>query len=338
MKKFVIIFAVISLLVLVSGCLTINKEADKTEASPGDTITYTITVTYENDDGETDTRSLDVYASVDGLDFNDDKDEDKKNDDEKDNDKDKNGEDNGQLDYLSLIHDVKVVDSLVDLGEDGDIGTMKPGDKKVIEYEYVIPDNFLGELENTATVTWKNSFEDEWEESATFSVMVAEEKESEIPAAPKEETSATYVIVASSGNGGSISGEGSTTINEGDSKTYTMTPAPDPAPGEYYTISDVLVNGISVGAVSSYTFENIQGDHTIYVDFGRNVPVKKPPSDLKEAEQPPHTVKEIPVDLAEIKELPYTGFSWIYPFVGLAMLLAASGFLLAFKKLRKYSI
>jgi len=74
----------------------------------------------------------------------------------------------------------------------------------------------------------------------------------------------TYNITASAGLGGSISPSGTITVNYGDSKTFTITP------NTGYHISDVKVDGKSVGAVSTYTFTNITDNHTIEVTFEKN--------------------------------------------------------------------
>ncbi len=76
-----------------------------------------------------------------------------------------------------------------------------------------------------------------------------------------EEPPTTYTITATKEGNGSISDEGVTTLNEGESKTYTITPDTG------YVITDVSVDGESVGAVESYTFENVTGDHIIYAIF-----------------------------------------------------------------------
>ncbi|MDD2299124.1 MAG: hypothetical protein PHU69_05720 [Fermentimonas sp.] len=47
------------------------------------------------------------------------------------------------------------------------------------------------------------------------------------------------------------------TLSKGSSKTFTITAQ------DGYLISDVLVDGKSVGAVSSYTFSNVTKAHTI---------------------------------------------------------------------------
>lgn len=70
-----------------------------------------------------------------------------------------------------------------------------------------------------------------------------------------------YNISASAGAGGSISPSGTTTLVKGDSKTFSITPSSG------YKISSVKVDGASVGAVSSYTFNNITSGHTISVTF-----------------------------------------------------------------------
>jgi len=74
-------------------------------------------------------------------------------------------------------------------------------------------------------------------------------------------TIATRTIVASAGTGGSISPSGSVSVNCGSDQTFTITP------DGCHTIGDVLVDGVSVGAVSSYTFTNVTADHTIAASF-----------------------------------------------------------------------
>lgn len=72
---------------------------------------------------------------------------------------------------------------------------------------------------------------------------------------------AVYDITASAGSGGSISPSGTMSATHGTSRSFTVTPAAG------YQISDVRVDNVSVGAVSSYTFSNISADHTISAAF-----------------------------------------------------------------------
>lgn len=75
-----------------------------------------------------------------------------------------------------------------------------------------------------------------------------------------------YTISASAGAGGSISPSGNISVREGRDKTFTITPA------DGYVISDVRVDGVSVGAVLSYTFDNVQKRHTIEAFFAKENP------------------------------------------------------------------
>jgi len=72
---------------------------------------------------------------------------------------------------------------------------------------------------------------------------------------------AIYNITASAGAGGSISPSGTSGVLETSSKTFGITAA------DGYAVSDVLVDGVSVGAVTSYTFPNVSANHTISVSF-----------------------------------------------------------------------
>ena len=71
----------------------------------------------------------------------------------------------------------------------------------------------------------------------------------------------TYTITASAGPHGSINPSGNVTVNQGSDISFTITPDAG------YQIDDVLVDGSSVGAVSSYTFTNVTEDHTISATF-----------------------------------------------------------------------
>ena len=59
-------------------------------------------------------------------------------------------------------------------------------------------------------------------------------------------------------------------VSRGSDKTFTI------APADGYEIADVLVDSKSVGAVSSYTFENVRASHTIKAVFERIEQVADP--------------------------------------------------------------
>src|SRR5205814_5130042 len=65
-----------------------------------------------------------------------------------------------------------------------------------------------------------------------------------------------YTIDASAGSNGSITDPGSSVVNCGGSKTYTITA------DACYSVTDVLVDNASVGATASYMFSNVQANHT----------------------------------------------------------------------------
>ena len=73
--------------------------------------------------------------------------------------------------------------------------------------------------------------------------------------------SATPVITASAGAGGSISPSGPVNVPAGGNQTFAV------APGDGHIIASVTVDGVNRGAISSYTFTNVTGDHTISAAF-----------------------------------------------------------------------
>ncbi|WP_207681081.1 InlB B-repeat-containing protein [Desulfonema magnum] len=76
-------------------------------------------------------------------------------------------------------------------------------------------------------------------------------------------------IEASSGEGGSISPSGTVPVNCGASKTFSITPGTT-LPDQCYHIKNVIVDGVSKGAITSHTFENVTGNHTISATFALN--------------------------------------------------------------------
>ncbi|MDO8915580.1 MAG: YCF48-related protein [Coriobacteriia bacterium] len=76
----------------------------------------------------------------------------------------------------------------------------------------------------------------------------------------------TYTITASADAYGSISPPGASTVASGTSLALTITPVAG------YQVAYVLVDGGSVGAVTSYTFTNVTADHTISAVFSQIPP------------------------------------------------------------------
>ncbi|MBU7006031.1 leucine-rich repeat protein [Phosphitispora fastidiosa] len=70
-----------------------------------------------------------------------------------------------------------------------------------------------------------------------------------------------YSITASAGRGGSLLPSGNISVKKNQSQTFTITPESG------YVITDVLVDGVSIGAVAEYTFSEITKDHTIEASF-----------------------------------------------------------------------
>jgi hypothetical protein len=81
---------------------------------------------------------------------------------------------------------------------------------------------------------------------------------------------ATYTITASAGANGSIAPNGATVVNSGDNQSYTITP------NACYHVVDVLVDGVSQGAITSYTFTNVTANHTISATFAINAALLAP--------------------------------------------------------------
>lgn len=73
-----------------------------------------------------------------------------------------------------------------------------------------------------------------------------------------------YTIHASAGTNGSITPAGAVSANEGVNKPFTITPEPG------YHVTDVLVDGVPVGAVTSHTFFNVMANHSISASFAIN--------------------------------------------------------------------
>ena len=70
-----------------------------------------------------------------------------------------------------------------------------------------------------------------------------------------------YTITASAGGNGSITPEGEVMVNPGEDKTFAI------IPNNGSVVSKVLVDGIDVGPVESYTFRSVSANHSILAQF-----------------------------------------------------------------------
>jgi hypothetical protein len=71
----------------------------------------------------------------------------------------------------------------------------------------------------------------------------------------------THTIYASASSGGTIIPIGSIIVSDGANQLFTITN------NTHYHITDVVVDGVSNGTISSYTFSNVTQDHTIAAAF-----------------------------------------------------------------------
>src|SRR5207253_3531355 len=85
------------------------------------------------------------------------------------------------------------------------------------------------------------------------------------PANPFCQSSGTcspgFVIAPSAGANGTVSPSGAQTVAPGATLAITIAPAAN------YHVADVLVDGSSVGAVTSFTFTNVTANHTLAATF-----------------------------------------------------------------------
>ena len=70
-----------------------------------------------------------------------------------------------------------------------------------------------------------------------------------------------YLITVSSGEGGSVEPSGATVVARNSSKTYTISPLAG------YNIALLTIDGVNIATSTTYTFTNIQEDHTISADY-----------------------------------------------------------------------
>ena len=114
-------------------------------------------------------------------------------------------------------------------------------------------EGYVLDTTNNQIVIWAQNF-------STYAIAYS----TRTPSPSSGGTTSYSIAVPASLTGGSISPSGTVSVTKGGSKTFTITP------DEGYATSDVLVDGVSVGAVSTYTFESITTAHTITAVFKKS--------------------------------------------------------------------
>ncbi len=130
-----------------------------------------------------------------------------------------------------------------------DGATIKPGSGDILEFMYQTSPDADGTL-NMAIVD--ALLTDENGHSQTVTPQNGDTQVSDLM---------QYSLVAIAGIGGQISPEGSLNVDAGAEQTFSI------QSDDGYTIEKVIVDGLSEGAITSYTLTNISADHTIEVIF-----------------------------------------------------------------------
>ncbi|MEO8769019.1 MAG: BNR-repeat neuraminidase N-terminal domain-containing protein [Ferruginibacter sp.] len=117
----------------------------------------------------------------------------------------------------------------------------------------------------------------------------------------------TYSITSSSGSNGSISPSGTILVNSGSNEIYNI------SANSCYHIADVIVDGISQGAISTYTFANVTSVHSISATFALNAAFPVPGPFAGPSNVCPYVGNSTPVTYS-IPVIPgATSYNWVLP-------------------------
>ena len=149
----------------------------------------------------------------------------------------------------------------------------------------------------------------------------------EVPVGPIGPVTTYYTIKATAGEGGSIAPNGYVAVSAGSDKSFAITAA------DGYEIKDVLVDGVSVGAVSSYVFKNVWKDHTIDAVFQAKAEEPETPDKPVKPEKPskPETPDK-PTKPEQDTKVPKTGDNSALAGSALLLLLSACGLAAALRR------
>lgn len=112
----------------------------------------------------------------------------------------------------------------------------------------------------------------------------------------------THLVTASAGAHGAITPSGAVSVDAGTDQAFTI------PPDAGYHVADVLVDGVSAGAVATYTFHNVLADHTIAASFAidpTQITLVVPASTIS----PGNTAVDVPVELTGVNPDPVRAFS-----------------------------
>lgn len=111
----------------------------------------------------------------------------------------------------------------------------------------------------------------------------------------------TYAITVNSATGGSVNPSGTVIVEHGMDQTFKIEPE------DGYQIADVLVDGISAGSLSEYSFKDISGNHTLSVLFTKTYRISSS-SGFGGSVSPSGTVIVSEGDFLTINIIPDRGF------------------------------
>ncbi len=149
----------------------------------------------------------------------------------------------------------------------------------------------------------------------------------EAPIGPSGPVTTYYTIKAAAGEGGSIAPNGYVAVSAGSDKRFAI------AAAEGYEIKDVLVDGVSVGAVSEYIFKNVWKNHTIDAVFEAKAEDPETPDEPAKPEKPrkPETPDK-PAKPEDKTKVPKTGDDAVLAGNALLLLLSACGLAAVLRK------
>ena len=158
--------------------------------------------------------------------------------------------------------------TLTENGSEQLIATVQPYNATNQNVTWTTSDNMVATVvegkvtavaEGTATITATTK---DGGKTATC-VVTVEKKDDGGSTGGGSSTTSRYTITVTQATGGKIT-PSTTSVTKGSDKTFTITA------NEGYKIADVLVDGKSVGAVSTYTFKNVTVKHTITAKFEKD--------------------------------------------------------------------